>query len=88
MPAPPSGNGLRKYVGVDAVVERYSGVVSKWSIYEASRTGRIPHRKRPGCRELIFLPEELDAWEDGCELEVRHLPRGGRVVKPIIRSGS
>lgn len=73
----------RQYVGVDAVVERYAGTWSRWTIYELTRRSEIPHRKPPGRRELIFLPDELDAWEDGCELEVKQLPRGGRVVRPV-----
>jgi hypothetical protein len=28
------------------------------------------------------LVEELEAWENGAELEVVELPRGGRVVRP------
>ena len=82
MPAP-LANGLRQYVGVEAVVDRYSGVESKWTIYELCRRFEIPHRKPPGTRQLLFLPDELDAWEDGAELEVVQLPRGGRVVRPV-----
>ena len=73
----------RTYVGVDAVVQRYSGVHSRWSIYEMTRRFEIPHRKLDGTNKIIFLEAELDAWENGADLEVVHLPRGGRVVRPV-----
>jgi len=31
----------------------------------------------------LFRVDWLDAWEQGAKLEVRELPRGGRVVRPI-----
>lgn len=74
---------MRKYLSVADVVARYSGTLSAWSVYELARTSRIPHRKHAGGKRLLFLEQDLDAWDDGAELEVRKLPRGGRVVLPI-----
>jgi hypothetical protein len=31
----------------------------------------------------LFLWHELEEWLDGAELEVRELPKAGRVVRPI-----
>jgi hypothetical protein len=50
------------------------------TIHELTRLEAIPHRKRPGIRRCLFLPDELRAWEDGRPLEVRHLRRGDRVA--------
>lgn len=62
----------------------------KRTIHELARNNEIPHRKLPGSRRLLFLPAELELWENGCELEVVELPRGGRVVRPATgkRNGS
>jgi predicted DNA-binding transcriptional regulator AlpA len=68
------------YLLVEDVMERYA--CSRRAVAELTRTGSIPHRKRPGTRRCLFLPAELDAWDDGADLEVVELPRGGRVVKP------
>ncbi len=54
---------------------------SRWSIYEDVRTCRVPHRKRG--RMIRLFEDELRAWLDGCELEVRDLADGGRVVRPV-----
>lgn len=54
---------------------------SQRTIHELTRTGQIPHFKRPGGRRCLFRPEELEAWEDGAELEVVELPLGGRIVR-------
>jgi predicted DNA-binding transcriptional regulator AlpA len=78
------GNGAngRSYLQVGDVVERYGGALSQWTVYELARTGQIPHRKHAGGKRLLFLAAELDAWDDGEALQVRKLPRGGRVVTP------
>jgi excisionase family DNA binding protein len=55
---------------------------SKRTLHERTRLGEIPHRRPPGARRLLFLPDELRLWLDGAELEVIDLPRGGRVVRP------
>jgi hypothetical protein len=65
------------------VVERYAGVWSTWQLYEWTRTGRIPHRKFPGRRELIFPLDELEEFEDGAPLETLKLSEGGRVCRPV-----
>ena len=51
------------------------------SIHELTRTCSIPHRRLPGARRCLFVEAELAAWEDGAEVEVQELPRGGRVVR-------
>jgi excisionase family DNA binding protein len=56
------------------------------SVHELTRTGRIPHRRLPGQRRCLFVPEEVDAWMDGAELEATDLAGGGRVVKPAVGS--
>jgi hypothetical protein len=55
--------------------------VAPRTVHEWTRLGEIPHRKLPGSRRCLFLEHELTAWESGAELEVRQLPRGGRVVR-------
>lgn len=73
----------RRFLSLDDVVERYVGVWSRWQMYELTRLGQIPHRKLPGRRELLFVLADLEAWEDGAALEVRKLPNGGRIVRPV-----
>jgi predicted DNA-binding transcriptional regulator AlpA len=55
--------------------------VAPSTVYEWARTGAVPHRKLPGSRRLLFLEAELKAGENGAELVVEELGRGGRVVK-------
>ena len=68
------------YLLVEDVMERHH--CSARTVHELTRLGQIPHRKLPGSRRCLFLETELVAWEAGAELEVRQLPRGGRVVRP------
>jgi hypothetical protein len=58
---------------------------SERTIHELARLGRIPHRRRPYMRELVFYPEELDAWRNGAELEVEEQKVGGKVVGRTVR---
>jgi hypothetical protein len=53
------------------------------TIHELTRTARIPHRRLPASRRCLFLLDELERWEAGATLQLRNLPRGGRVVSPI-----
>ena len=71
----------RLYIGVPEVAARYG--VSEWTVYDACRRGRLPHRKVSGMRGLRFLADEFDALDDGAELEARELSDGGRVVRPL-----
>ena len=71
------------FLSMPQVVERYAGVWSKWTIYEQTRNGQIPHRKLPGRRELLFPLADLEAFEDGAPLETVKLPKGGRIVRPV-----
>jgi hypothetical protein len=73
----------RVYLSLPQVVDRYAGVWSKWTLYELTRTGQIPHRKLPGRRELLFPLADLEAFEDGAPLETVKLPDGGRIVRPV-----
>jgi len=73
------------YLLVEDVAARYE-VSLRW-VRERTRTGAIPHRRLPGARRCLFLEAELRAWDDGAELEVRELDRGGRVVTPKRAAG-
>jgi excisionase family DNA binding protein len=68
------------YLLVEDVAERLR--CSTRTVHELTRTYGIPHRRLPGSRRCLFLADELQRWEAGAELEVRMLPRGGRVVTP------
>jgi hypothetical protein len=74
----------RAYMGVQDVADRYG--VSSWTVYDLCRAGRLPHRKLPARRDLMFLEAELDAYDDGAELEVIRRGAGGRVVRPRGRA--
>jgi excisionase family DNA binding protein len=56
------------------------------TVRELTRLNEIPHRKLPGGRRCLFLEAELQAWENGAQLHVLPLARGGRVVKPAERA--
>lgn len=55
---------------------------SRRTIHELTRTNAIPHRRLAGSRRCLFRMDELEAWENGSSLQVRELPRGGRIVTP------
>jgi hypothetical protein len=73
----------RVFLSLPEVVDRYAGVYSKWTVYEMTRTGQVPHRKLPGRRGLLFPLDELEEWEDGAVLETLGVGGGGRVCRPI-----
>jgi excisionase family DNA binding protein len=66
------------YLLVEEVAERLR--CSTRTIHELTRTNAIPHRRLAGSRRCLFRVDELEAWENGSSLEVRDLPRGGRIV--------
>ena len=68
------------YLVVEDVAERLR--CSSRSVHELARLRQIPHRRLPGARRLLFLESELQRWEAGAQLEVKELPRGGRIVTP------
>lgn len=68
------------FLSVEEVAERLR--CSTRTVYEMTRSSTIPHRRFPGGRRCLFIPSELEAWEDGAPLETTYLPRGGRVVRP------
>jgi excisionase family DNA binding protein len=69
------------FLTVEEVAQRHR--CSTRTVRELARLNRIPCRKFSGARRLLFLDPDLELWENGCELEVIELPRGGRVVRPI-----
>ena len=71
---------LPPYVGVDEVAAQL-GRSRRW-VHERTRLREIPHRRLPGSRSCLFLPEEIRSWVDGARLEVIELGAGGRVVRP------
>jgi hypothetical protein len=77
-----SSPAARVYLSLPEVVERYAGVHSKWTIYELTRTGAIPHRKLAGRRGLLFPLDELEAFEDGAELET--VEAGERIEEVVL----
>jgi hypothetical protein len=81
-----------RYLTLAAVVERYGGAYSAWTLREKCRRAEIPHLKHPGAKALLFRETWLDEWDAGVELERRVLRRRGlapgRVVKPIGREST
>jgi hypothetical protein len=74
------------FLSLPQVVERYAasgyaGVGSRWTIYEMTRSGAIPHRKLAGRRELLFPLVEPEGFENGAELETVRLPNGGPAAR-------
>lgn len=72
---------MRRYLLIEAVAERYGVAVRTVHRWAEDDDPRIPHRRLPGTRRLLFDPEHLAAFDDGCELERVDLA-GGRIVRP------
>jgi excisionase family DNA binding protein len=60
--------------------------VSPRTLAELVARRAIPHRRISGSRRILYVPSELQAFVDGCDLEVLELAGSGRVVRP--RQGS
>ena len=73
-------SGPNPFLSVPEVAERLR--CSRRTIHELTRGRKIPHRKLPGRRRCLFRPDELEAWENGAQLHVTELPRGGHVSPP------
>ena len=57
--------------------------VSRRSIHELTRQGRIPLRRVAGTRRILFLESEIREWLDGALLEVVVDDEdGAKVVRP------
>lgn len=69
------------YLTVDEAAEALR--VSRRTIHELTRSGRIPHRRPSGARRCLLRRDELEEWLDGAPLEVSELPGGGRVVRVV-----
>jgi predicted DNA-binding transcriptional regulator AlpA len=54
---------------------------SEYVVRQLAADGRLPHRKLPGARRLLFREDELLAAIDGAALERVDLADGGRVVR-------
>jgi predicted DNA-binding transcriptional regulator AlpA len=55
------------------------------TLAEHCRRGRFPCRRLPGTRRYLFPAADVQAYLDGCELEVKLLGNGGVIVKPRRR---
>jgi excisionase family DNA binding protein len=78
----PEPEASRRYLVVEEVAQRLR--CSTRTIHELTRTNAIPHRRLAGSRRCLFRVDELEAWENGSSLDVRDLPRGGRVVTTAV----
>jgi excisionase family DNA binding protein len=78
-PITEGARGQGPYLRVEDVARRLHCSVR--TIHELTRCARIPHRRLPGSRRCLFREDELEAWEDGAELELIERS-GGRIVRP------
>lgn len=70
---------VTQFLTTEDVAQRYG--ISRRTIHELTRSGRIPHRILPGTRRCLFDEQSLAQWEDGAELERVDLPNGGRIIR-------
>lgn len=56
--------------------------MSRRKLLELTRTERIPFRRLPHGRRLLFQEDWLVAWADGAELERIELPGDGLIIRP------
>lgn len=54
------------------------------AVNDHARAGRLPHRKLPGTRRLLFVEEELLEYINGAQVETIELEDGGRIVRPKL----
>jgi hypothetical protein len=79
VPGRDSSSGLRHYVDVAGLLEAVP-VLSRWTLYERTRTGTFPHRQLG--RKLLFDLDEVYEFLDGQrDLETLTTADGGRVVR-------
>jgi excisionase family DNA binding protein len=57
--------------------------LARSTVQEQMARGLVPNRRLPGTRRCVVPRADFDAWINGAELEVIHLARGGRIVRPI-----
>ena len=70
------------FLDIDGLVDHYP-FLSRRVVHGLAAERRIPHRKLPASRPLLFLVAEIDEWiSEQPELEVVELDRGGRIVRP------
>ena len=69
----------RIYLTTEDVAERYGQSVR--SVHGLTAANRLPCRRLPGVRRVLFLADELDLYDDGAVLEVLE---EGRVVRPKL----
>ena len=53
------------------------------TVHELTRLKLIPHRRLPGSRRCLFRIDELEAWEDGAQLETVDPGAAAQVVRPV-----
>jgi excisionase family DNA binding protein len=73
-------SGSSPFLFVEEVAARLR--CSRRTVHELTRLREIPHRRLSGSRRCLFRVEELEAWENGADLELVELAGGGRVVRP------
>ncbi len=72
--------GSTHHLTVEQAAARWH--LSHWTVRDKARRGEVPHRKPPGSRRLMFPLADIEAFEDGAELEYRKWGRDGRIVAP------
>jgi len=59
--------------------------MARSTLAEHCRRGRFPCRRLPGTCRYLFPAADVQAYLNGCDLQVTYLPNGGIIVKPTIR---
>jgi hypothetical protein len=80
------GAAMQKALHVEDVANLFG--ISKRTVHEMTRLGRIPHRIYPHTRRCVFEESWLEDWANGAPLETQELAGGGRVVKPVYGTPS
>jgi len=70
------------FLDIDGAAELL--VSSRRVLHQLASERRIPHRRLPGQRKLVFVRAELESFviDPTLELEVVELERNGRIVRP------
>jgi len=72
---------MEKVLHVENVADLFG--ISKRTVHELTRLGRIPHRVLPHTRRCVFSETWLEEWANGAQLVSEELPGNGRIVRPV-----
>lgn len=72
---------VTRYLTTEEIAEQLH--CSRRTISALVSAGRIPYRRVRGVRRTFFVPDEIEAWINGADLETVN-SNGGKIVRPKV----